>query len=152
MSDELRARALRLLARREHTRAELARKLAPLAATQAALDALLTGLEGRKQLSDERYAEARAHQLSRKFGALRVRRELVAKGVEPEVAERFAADAEKADLERARSILARKYRVPASAPQERARRARFLQSRGFSLEVIRRALGTFRDAPTEEFP
>jgi regulatory protein len=71
----------------------------------------------RKQLSDERYAEARAHQLSRKFGALRVRRELVAKGVEPETAARFAADLEKADLERARSILTRKYRVPASCAE-----------------------------------
>ena len=148
MSDELKARALRLLARREHTRAELARKLAPLAGSPAELEALLGMLEMRKQLSDERYAEARAHQLSRKFGALRVRRELVAKGVEPETAARFAADLEKADLERARSILARKYRVPPSAPKERARRARFLQSRGFSADVIRRSLAL---AATEEF-
>jgi regulatory protein len=152
LSDALRARALRLLARREHTRAELARKLAADAASATALDALLTGLEGRKQLSDERYAEARAHQLSRKFGALRIRRELVAKGVEPEVAARFAADAEQADLERARSILGRKYRVPASTPQERARRARFLQSRGFSRDVIRRALGSLRGESSEESP
>jgi regulatory protein len=152
LSDELRARALRLLARREHTRAELARKLAPDAATPAALDALLTGLEARKQLSDERYAEARAHQLSRKFGALRVRRELVAKGVEPDAAARFAADVEKSDLERARSILARKYRAPATGPKEQLRRARFLQSRGFSLDVIRRALGRFRAGATEESP
>jgi regulatory protein len=152
LSDELRARALRLLARREHTRAELARKLAPDAATPAVLDALLTGLEGRKQLSDERYAEARAHQLSRKFGALRVRRELVAKGVDPVTAARFAADGEKADLERARSVLERKYRVRPTGPKEYARRARFLQSRGFSYDVIRRALGSLRDGASEESP
>lgn len=152
MSDELRARALRLLARREHTRVELARKLAPDAASPAALDALLTGLEGRKQLSDERYAEARAHQLSRKFGALRVRRELVAKGVDPETAARFAADGEKSDLERARSVLERKYRVRATGPKEYARRARFLQSRGFSYDVIRRALGRLCDGASEESP
>ena len=152
MSDELRARALRLLARREHTRAELARKLAPEAASSDVLDALLVQLEGRKQLSDERYAEARAHQLSRKFGALRVRRELVAKGVEPGAAARFAADVEKSDLERARSILGRKYRAPATNPKERARRARFLQSRGFSPDVIRSALGRFRADASEESP
>ena len=151
MSDELRARALRLLARREHTRAELARKLAPEAASRDVLETLLAQLEGRKQLSDERYAEARAHQLSRKFGAARVRRELVAKGVEREAAARFAADVEKTDLERARAIVARKYRIRASGPQERMRRARFLQSRGFSPEVIRRALGRFSEA-SEESP
>ena len=152
MSDELKARALRLLARREHTRVELARKLAPKAASPGELDALLTGLEGRKQLSDERYAEARTHQLSRKFGALKVRRELVAKGVEREAAARFAADVEKTDFERARLILARKYRAPATARKERLRRARFLQSRGFSPEVIRRALGSFYGAASEEAP
>ena len=151
MSDELRARALRLLARREHTRAELARKLAPEAESSDALETLLASLEGRKQLSDERYAEARAHQLSRKFGAARVRRELVAKGVEQEAAARFAADAEKTDLERARAIVARKYSARASGLKERARRARFLQSRGFSPDVIRRALGPFREA-SEESP
>ena len=148
MSDELKARALRLLARREHTRAELARKLAPAAGSREKLETLLDLLEASKRLSDERYAEARAHGLSRKFGALRVRRELVAKGVEPETAARFGADVEKADLERARSILTRKYRTPATAPKERARRARFLQSRGFSADVIRRSLVL---AATEEF-
>ena len=141
MKDELKARALRLLARREHTRAELARKLAPDAESPEVLEVLLGQLEGRKQLSDERYAEARAHRLSQKFGALRVRRELVAKGVEREAAARFAADAEKTDLARARSILARKYRTAATSPSERARRMRFLLSRGFSGDVIRRALG-----------
>ena len=145
----MKARALRLLARREHTRAELARKLAPEAESPQALEALLAQLEGRKQLSDERYAEARAHQLARKFGALRVRRELVAKGVEREAAARFAADVEKTDLARAQYVLSRKYRTPAASPKERARRMRFLLARGFSGDVIRRALGA---TPTEEGP
>ena len=152
MSDELKARALRLLARREHTRAELARKLAPDAGSSEALNTLLAHLEGRKQLSDERYAEARTNQLARKFGALKVRRELVAKGVGREAAARFAADVERTDLTRARSILARKYRTPATAPNERARRARFLQSRGFSPEVIRRAIAGSAADFTEEGP
>ena len=150
MSDELKARALRLLARREHTRAELARKLAADAPSTAVLEALLDQLQAKKQVSDERYAEARAHQLSRKFGAARVRRELVSKGVDRVAAARFAADVEKTDLERARSILERKYRAPAVAREERVRRARFLQSRGFSGDVIRQALDA-REA-SEELP
>ena len=64
----LRERALGFLARREHTRAELRRKLAPQAGSPGELDALLDDLVRRKLLSEERFAEARAHVLSRKFG------------------------------------------------------------------------------------
>jgi regulatory protein len=136
---ELRARALRHLARREHSRAELARKLAPRAESPEALDALLDALEGKKQLSNERYAEARAHQLARKYGAARIRADLKAKGVAAGVIGRLGAGDE---LGRARAILARKYRAPAATREERARRMRFLQSRGFSHETIRKLLSS----------
>jgi regulatory protein len=136
---ELKARALRHLARREHSRAELSRKLAPHAESPEALAALLDGLAARKQLSDERYAEARAHQLARKYGAARIRRDLEAKGVDAETAARASAGGE---LERARAILARKYRAPATTPKERARRMRFLLSRGFSYDTIRRVVSS----------
>jgi regulatory protein len=143
---ELRARALRHLARREHSRAELARKLAPHAASADSLQALLDELQAKKQLSDERYAEARAHQLSRKYAAARIRQDLKAHGVADAVAERVSS---RGDLEKARAILARKYRVPAATREESARRARFLQSRGFSYDTIRRALDSGMDSGTE---
>jgi regulatory protein len=134
---ELRARALRLLTRREHSRAELGRKLAPHAESGEALAALLSDLESRKQLSDERFASERARQLSRKYGAARIRQDLKARGVDPAlVAGLGAAD----ELERARAILDRKYREPAASREERAKRMRFLQSRGFSSEIIHRLL------------
>jgi len=136
---ELRARALRLLARREHSRAELARKLAPHAESPEALEQLLDALAAKKQLSDERYAELRTHQLSRKYGAARIRLDLKAKGVNQELIARVCADGE---LERATSILQRKYRAPASSREERARRMRFLQSRGFSHDTIRKLLSS----------
>ncbi len=136
---ELKARALRTLARREHSRAELARKLAPRAESPEALDALLDALADKKQLSDERYAEARAHQLARKYGAARIRLELKSKGVDSSTAERASAGGE---LERARGILARKYRTPVDSPMERARRMRFLASRGFSHDTIRALLSS----------
>lgn len=134
---ELRKRALALLARREHSRAELAARLAPRAESEAALAALLEDLERRGALSDERYAEARARSLARKYGAARIRHELRAKGVAESLIERVAAGDE---LERARAILARRFRAPARTLEERARRARFLRSRGFSHDTIRRAL------------
>ena len=135
----LKARALRHLARREHSRAELARKLAPHAESSAVLAQLLDALAAKKQLSDERYAELRAHQLARKYGAARIRLDLKAKGVGQELIERVCAEGE---LERAASILQRKYRAPASSRAERARRMRFLQQRGFSHDTIRRLLSS----------
>ena len=134
---ELKVRALRYLARREHSRAELARKLVPYAESAQALAALLDELAGRKQLSDERYAETRAHWLARKYGAAKIRADLKAHGIADAIAERVSSEGED---ERARAILARKYRQPATTREEKARRARFLQSRGFSFETIHRAL------------
>jgi len=134
---ELKARALRFLARREHSRAELSRKLAPHAESAEALLFLLDELEKRKQLSDERYAEVRAHWMARKYGAAKIRQDLKAKGVAEEVAARVSTDVE---LERARGILARKYRDAATTAEEKARRMRFLQGRGFSFDTIRGAL------------
>lgn len=136
---ELRARALRHLARREHSRAELGRKLAPHAESPAALESLLDALAAKNQLSDARYAEARARQLARKYGAARIRLDLKAKGVDAETAARASAGGE---LERARAILARKYRAPATTPKERARRMRFLLSRGFSHDTIREVVSS----------
>jgi regulatory protein len=133
----LKARALRLLARREHSRQELARKLAPHAASSGDLESLLSDLEGRRQLSDQRYAEERAHRLARKYGAAKIRHELRAKGVAEEIVEGISTEGE---LERARAILNRKYRDHARTREERAKRARFLQSRGFSMDVITRLI------------
>ena len=136
---ELKIRALRYLARREHSRAELARKLAPHAESPQAIETVLDDLANRKQLSDERYAEVRSHWLSRKYGAARIRQDLKAHGVAEAVIERVSAEG---DLEKAKAILARKYRAVATTRDEKAKRARFLQSRGFSYEIIRKVLST----------
>ena len=134
---ELKARALRHLVRREHSRAELARKLAPHAESESALNAVLDILLSRKHLSDERFAEERARSLSRKYGTAKIRQDLKARGVDQAVIDRISSGDE---AERARAILARKYREPAGTREERAKRARFLQGRGFSYEVIKKAL------------
>jgi regulatory protein len=134
---ELKARALRYLARREHSRDELARKLSPHAESPEVLEALLRELESRKQLSNKRFAEERAHWLARKYGAAKIRQDLKSKGVEDALVERVSNEGE---LERATAILKRKYHDQATTREERARRARFLQSRGFSYDTIYRAV------------
>lgn len=134
---ELKTRALRYLVRREHSRAELARKLGPHAESPQALEALLDELVAKKQLSDERYAEERARSLARKYGPEKIRHDLKAKGIADHLVERISSEGE---MERARAVLGRKYREPASTREERAKRGRFLQSRGFSMDVIARLL------------
>lgn len=138
-SAALKARALRHLARREHSRAELARKLAPHAESPEALGQLLDALAAKRQLSDERYAEIRTRQLARKYGAARIRLDLKAKGVNQELIVRVSIGGE---LARAASILQRKYRATANSREERARRMRFLQGRGFSHDTIRKLLSS----------
>ena len=135
---ELKARALRYLVRREHSRAELARKLSPYADSSVSLQSLLNELESRKQLSDERFAEQRAHVMARKYGAARIRQDLKSKGVAEEISQEASSAFD--DLERAKAILARKYREPATTREEQAKRARFLQGRGFSYDIIRRLI------------
>lgn len=125
--------------RREHSRTELARKLAPHAESPEAVEAVLDLLLSKKHLSDERFAEERARVLSRKFGAAKIRQDLKARGIADEMINRFSNEGE---LERAKAILQRKYREPASTREERAKRARFLQGRGFSYDVIKRVLSS----------
>jgi regulatory protein len=131
--ERLKARALQYLVRREHSRAELARKLAPFAGSPECLAAVLESLLSRKQQSDERFASERARVLSRKFGRAKIRQDLKARGIAGEVIDKVTGQGE---AERAKAILERKYREPATTREERAKRARFLQGRGFSYDVI----------------
>jgi regulatory protein len=131
---ELRARALRLLARREHSRQELEGNLRPHAGSSEELQSLISGLKQKNQLSEERYAEERARKLARKYGAARIRQDLQARGVPEDLIARLSSSED--EFQKAKAILERKYRAPATTREERARRMRFLQSRGFSSEVI----------------
>jgi len=136
----LRERALRFLAAREHSRVELERKLAPHAESAEQLETLLEELVGKKQQSDARFAEARSHVLSRKFGASRIAHDLRSKGVSDEEAAHVVEAARATDLERAREVYSRKFRTPPASREDRAKRMRFLQSRGFSFDVIKQVL------------
>jgi regulatory protein len=132
---------LRLLARREHTRVELTRKLTAHVRPEDDLESLLEDLSRRKLLSDERYAESRAHSLSRKFGAARIAHELRSRGVGKELASAASKAIRETELERAREVWRRKFRVAPKTREERAKQMRFLQSRGFSFDAIRAVVG-----------
>jgi len=146
MNDTLRERALRLLARREHARVELSRKLAPHAESAEQLDALLDELTARHLLSDERYAEMRMNARGARFGNARLAHELRTQGIAEDLVSAALASGED-ELSRARQVWQRKFGdQPAVEASGRARQMRFLMSRGFSSETIRRVLrGDFED-------
>ena len=132
----LRERALNLLARREHSRAELTRKLAPHGEAEE-IATLLDDLQQRGQLSDVRYAEALAHARSGKHGSRGLAHELREKGVD-ELLIGAAIEAARADdLMAARAIWSRKFGKPATDAREKARQYRFLINRGFPPEVVK---------------
>jgi regulatory protein len=145
MSGTLRERALRLLARREHARVELSRKLAPHAESAEQLAALLDDLTARRLLSDERYVEMRLNARSARFGNARLAHELRTQGVADELVSEALANGED-ELTRARQVWQRKFGEAPADAGERARQMRFLMSRGFSGETIRRVMrGDFED-------
>ena len=117
-----------------HPHSQPASELTPAARVEAVLD----WLESHDYLSHARFAESRVHARAPRFGNLRIRQELKQHQV---VLSAEAAQALKdTELQRACAVLERKFAEPPSTPAERARQARFLAGRGFSHEVIARAL------------
>ena len=136
----LRGRALAMLARREHTRAEMARKLSPHAESPEQVEQLLDALVARGWLSETRFAESRANTLARKFGSRKIEHDLRSRGVSPEVVEQAVARALSEELENCRAAWQRKFGLLPQDAAERGRQMRFLAGRGFSAEAVRQVL------------
>jgi regulatory protein len=128
------------LARREHSRAELARKLAPHAEADE-IEALLDQLEREQLLSNTRYVEMLAHARAGKHGSLRLKADLRDKGVSESDMSAALESAREQDLDAARTVWQKKFGTAPANVAERARQYRFLASRGFPMEVIRRVIG-----------
>jgi regulatory protein len=136
----LRSRALRLLARREHSREELKRKLEPHVAEGEDLEALLDELVKRGWLSDVRYAEQSIRAKARRFGPLKLAQQLRARGVDEETIARGFRAAAADGVSSMESVWRSRFHAPAPDVRERARQARFLQGRGFALDDVMRFL------------
>ena len=136
---ELRQRAIRLLARREHSRAEMRQKLARSGGAAADVEALLDALESEKLLSDLRFAESVARVRAPRYGSQRVANDLRQRGVGA-VAVTLIADLKAGDQARAQAAWERKFGAPPASAGERAKQMRFLQARGFPGDVIRQVV------------
>ncbi len=137
----LKGRALRLLSQREHSRAELERKLAAHEAEPGSLGRALDELQAKGFISEERVVESVIHRRASKLGTARVQQELAAKGLSPESMADALEQLRGTELERARAVWSRKFGESATDPKERAKQMRFLLSRGFAAEVVRKVTG-----------
>ncbi len=138
----LRRRAMDLLARREHGREELGRKLVMRGAPPEDVESVLDQLERDGLLSDARFVEAYIRQLlSRGKGPLAIEHGLRERGVASGDAALAVESLDENWQQRACDVRARRFgrRAPAGEA-DRAKQARFLQSRGFTTAQVLRAL------------
>jgi len=142
----LTGRALRLLSGREHSRAELQRKLAPHEETPGELAAVLDKLAAKDLQSDQRAVDSLVYRRSAKLGTQRLRQEMQSKGMDPQAVAQAVALLRTSEQARALEVWRKKFGSPASTPAERAKQVRFLAGRGFSGEAIARVVSGAFDA------
>jgi regulatory protein len=136
----LTGRALRLLSAREHSRAELERKLARFEEVPGTLDLALDTLQAKGFINEGRVVESVLHRRSGKLGAARIKQELQAKGLEPQAIAQALEQLRGSELARAREVWRKKFgQAPADAA-ERGRQMRFLASRGFGGDTIHKVV------------
>jgi len=129
-----------MLARREYSRQELARKLASITESTGEIAELLDDFERRGWLSERRVVEQVLASRRRRFGAQRIAHELREKGLSDAAIAGAQSQLKESELETARAVWMKKFgALPANA-RDKARQMRFLQGRGFSLDIIRRLL------------
>ena len=127
---------MRYLARREHSRTELHRKLLPYLQEGEDLDAVLDELVTRGWLSDARATTQLVHAKRSRFGTQRIAHELRQKGIPEDLINEALPELKDSELDTAREVWQRKFGNVAQDEKEKGKQVRFLQSRGFSMDVI----------------
>lgn len=138
----LKARALKYLSAREHSRLELARKLSRYAQEGDDIDALLDALETAKLLSQSRFSESLVHRRAARFGNSRILSELQSHGIEGSTLDDIKANLAQDETARAREVWKKKFKQAPSDAAERAKQMRFLLQRGFSMSAIQSVMRT----------
>jgi regulatory protein len=136
----LKGRALRLLSGREHSRAELERKLQRFEEESGTLALALDELQAKGFISEQRVVESVVNRRAAKLGASRIKQELQAKGLDPQVVSDAVADLRSTELARARLVWQKKFDHAPEDAAERAKQMRFLASRGFGGDTIHRVV------------
>ena len=137
----LKGRALRLLGGREHSRAELERKLGKYEEEPGQIERVLDELQAKGFISEQRVVDSVLHRRAQRLGAGRIRQELHAKGIDGELVAQALQQLRGTEVARAREVWKRKFDAAPQDASERGRQSRFLAARGFGGDVIQRVLG-----------
>ena len=138
MKPSLKGRALRLLSQREHSRKELEQKLKPHEETPGELTEALDFLAAKDFINEKRVVESVVNRRSTKLGAARVRQELMAKGLPADDIAEAVKTMRGTEFERAVVVWRKKFGAPPVDASDRGKQVRFLVSRGFAPDVVRR--------------
>jgi regulatory protein len=141
----LKGRALKALAGRERSRVELERKLSSFEEEPGQLAKLLDELQAKGFLDDQRAADSLANHRGRKLGTARVVLEMKARGIEPQAIAQTTEQLKATEMERACEVWRKKFGTPAEDAAAQAKQMRFLMTRGFSAEIIRRVIAGRED-------
>ena len=143
MSKEIRLAAMNLLARREHSRQELQRKLVNKGFEPRDVVQVLAALSGEGLLSDERFTEAFiSSRLQRGSGPMKIAMELQQRGISDELVKAHLDERDAQWTQRAIEVRVKRFGPsPPNDFRERARQMRFLQYRGFTMSQIQQAVG-----------
>ncbi len=147
----LKGRALRLLTGREHSRAELERKLAVHEEEPGQLAKVLDELQAKDFISESRVVESVLNRRANRFGAARIRHELQGKGLQPEAVSAAVQSLKGSEAERAHGVWKKKFGAPATDAAERGKQMRFLAARGFSSDAIRRVVSSAYEFSEDDF-
>ncbi|MGE8676780.1 MAG: recombination regulator RecX [Achromobacter kerstersii] len=137
----LKMRAVGYLSRREHAREELARKLAAYADDADEVEAVLDALEKEGWLSTERFAQSLVHRRASRQGTARIVQELRQHGVDDNQVAELRDQLRATEYDRALEVWKKRFDAKPADRAAYAKQARFLASRGFAHDVIRRILG-----------
>lgn len=148
---QARERALRLLARREHSARELKAKLRQRGAEPEIADAAVARLEASGVQSDQRYTESRVRQRAgHGYGPRRIRAELTQAGIDREAAESALQEQASDWAAEARALVQRRFPRAGEDRNEALRAWRWLAGRGFDGAAIRAALKGIDEPDADE--
>lgn len=136
----LTGRALRLLSGREHSRAELQRKLLRYEAEPGELARVLDTLQAKDFINEARVVESVLHRRAAKLGRQRIQQELQAKGLEPDAIAAAMDGLRATEVDRARAVWRKKFGSAPTDAAERGKQMRFLAGRGFGGDTIHKVV------------
>ena len=136
----LRQRALGYLARREHSRFDLACKLERAGFEPEAIGPVLDEFEAKNWLSDKRFAESWVADHRARAGCIKLAYDLRQHGISDTLIEIVLHDNRDSELERAIAVWNKKFGSAPTAAVEKARQIVFLQRRGFAPDTIRQVI------------